>query len=127
MVFLYGCIFYCTQLIVWNIRKVKARMGTWAASLNIPELLEFEPSRLNSHRFWRATEDIISEKQLQKERKSHRQIDTELLNSIPQFLHLEDKPKKSQTTVMASGVQNAMTHRDEQQQFNSAYCFSIIS
>jgi len=49
----------------------KQRMGQWAAKTVLPELLDFDPSRLNSKSFWYVTDDVISEKQLRKARKEN--------------------------------------------------------
>ena len=48
----------------------KEQMGTWAASTVLPELLSFDPKKLNSKSFWYATDDVISESKLKGARKS---------------------------------------------------------
>lgn len=47
----------------------KEQMGKWAAKTVLPDLLGFDPKRLNSKTFWYATDDVISEKGLKKRRK----------------------------------------------------------
>jgi len=46
----------------------KRRMGTWAASTILPDLLGFDPTRLTRQTFWYATDDILSEKELRERR-----------------------------------------------------------
>ena len=58
------------------------RIGTWAASTILPQLLGIEPHRLNSRRFWRATEDINCCKTLYKKRQNHPEINSVLFVGI---------------------------------------------
>lgn len=62
----------------------KQRMGTWAASTVLPDLLGFDPQRLNSQTFWYATDDILSEKELRERRKKHPELKEDL------FVGLDD-------------------------------------
>lgn len=47
----------------------KEKMGEWAAGTVLPDLLNFDTKKLNSKSFWYATNDVISEKELQEERE----------------------------------------------------------
>lgn len=60
----------------------KERMGDWAAKTVLPDLLGFSPLKLNSKSFWYATDDVISEKELQLRRKDDEKISEELLAGL---------------------------------------------
>jgi len=60
----------------------KEKMGDWAAKTVLPDLLGFSPGKLNSKSFWYATDDVISEKELQKRRKEDEKISGELLAGL---------------------------------------------
>ncbi|HEO72708.1 MAG TPA: IS1634 family transposase, partial [Candidatus Hydrogenedentes bacterium] len=62
----------------------KARMGDWAAGTVLPTVLGFDPKRLNSQTFWYATDDVISERELNERRKEHPDLDDAL------FVGLDD-------------------------------------
>lgn len=62
----------------------KEQMGKWAQGTVLPDLLDFDPKRLNSKSFWYATDDVISEKELRERRKESSELDDEL------FVGLED-------------------------------------
>jgi len=63
----------------------KQQMGKWAKNTVLPELLHFDPERLNSKSFWYATDDVISEKELRRRREEKPEIEEEL------FAGLDDK------------------------------------
>lgn len=63
----------------------KEKMGAWAQRTVLPDLLGFDPKRLNSKSFWYATDDVISEKELRERREENPDIDDEL------FVGLDDK------------------------------------
>jgi len=48
----------------------KEKMGEWAAKTVLPEIMGFDPQKLNSKSFWYATDDVISQKELEKARKT---------------------------------------------------------
>ena len=48
----------------------KEKMGEWAAGTVLPDLLDFDAKKLNSKSFWYATDDVISEKEIQEERNA---------------------------------------------------------
>ena len=43
----------------------KEQMGSWTQKTILPEVFDFDPRALNSQSFWYATEDVISESELQ--------------------------------------------------------------
>lgn len=62
----------------------KERMGTWATKTVLPDLLGFDPKQLNSKSFWYATDDVVSEKELQERRKEQPDLNDDL------FVGLDD-------------------------------------
>jgi transposase len=60
----------------------KEKMGQWAEKTILPELLDFVPQKLNSKSFWYATNDIISEKELNDRREQSPQITEDLKTGI---------------------------------------------
>jgi len=48
----------------------KNKMDKWAEKTVLPELMEFDPKKLTSQNYWYVTDDVISEKELQENRKS---------------------------------------------------------
>ncbi len=62
----------------------KEQMGKWAKGTVLPDLLEFDPARLNSKSFWYATDDVISEKELRERREEHPELEDAL------FVGLDD-------------------------------------
>jgi transposase len=63
----------------------KEKMGTWAGRTVLPDLLGFDPKRLNSKSFWYATDDVISEKELSERREENPGLEDEL------FVGLDDE------------------------------------
>lgn len=57
--------FYLTIINRLQHATSKEQMGTWAEKTILPELYDFDPRVLNSQSFWYATEDVISEAELQ--------------------------------------------------------------
>jgi hypothetical protein len=60
----------------------KAQMGKWAQKTVLPDLLSFDPTRLDSKSFWYATDDVISEKKLCEKREKNPELDDELFAGI---------------------------------------------
>ena len=48
----------------------KEKMGEWAAKTVLPEIMGFDAKKLNSKSFWYATDDVISQKELEKTRET---------------------------------------------------------
>lgn len=62
----------------------KQQMGKWAKATILPELLDFDPEKLNSKTFWYVTDDIISERELRERRERTPELEDEL------FVGLDD-------------------------------------
>jgi transposase len=60
----------------------KEKMGTWAASTVLPELLVFDPKKLNSKSFWYATDDVISQAELEDGRELNKNKDDDVFVQI---------------------------------------------
>ena len=60
----------------------KEKMGNWATGTILPDILNFDPSKLNSKSFWYASDDVISEKELQDKREEKPEIKKEVLTGI---------------------------------------------
>ena len=56
----------------------KQKIGEWAATTILPDLLQFDPKRLTSKTFWYSTDDVISEKELKERRKKQPELNDEL-------------------------------------------------
>jgi len=81
----------------------KQRMGEWAATTILPDLLDFDPKRLNSKTFWYVTDDVVSEKELRERRKKQPELTEDL------FVGLDDSVFR---TIEASLTQNLQCHYD---------------
>ena len=62
----------------------KEQMGKWAKGTVLPDLLGFDPRRLNSKSFWYATDDVISERDLRERREENPELEDEI------FVGLDD-------------------------------------
>lgn len=60
----------------------KEKMGKWASKTVLPDLLDFDPKKLNSKSFWYATDDIINEKELQAKRKVKDNLSDDVFTNI---------------------------------------------
>ena len=60
----------------------KEKMGEWASKTVLPDLLDFNPKKINSKSFWYATDDVISEKELRKGRKQKQNIEEDVFTNI---------------------------------------------
>jgi len=60
----------------------KEKMGEWASGTVLPDLLDFDPKKLNSKSFWYATDDVISEKELQAGRKVKENLSDDVFTNI---------------------------------------------
>lgn len=71
----------------------KQRMGKWAAGTVLPEVLDFDPKRLDSKSFWYATDDVISERELRERRKENPQLEDDLFVGLDDtvFVAIEEK------------------------------------
>lgn len=81
----------------------KNKMSRWLKKTILPELMGFDPKKLTSKNFWYATDEVISEKELQKRREKEKgeddlfvgideaiftTIETELFYRIDQLMGL---------------------------------------
>lgn len=60
----------------------KEKMGEWAAKTILPDLLRFNSKVLNSKSFWYATDDVISEKELNIRRQQDHELNDDLFVGI---------------------------------------------
>ncbi len=60
----------------------KEQMGKWASKTILPELLEFNADILNSKTFWYVTDDVISEKEVNKKRLKDPGLNDDLFAGI---------------------------------------------
>ena len=60
----------------------KEKLGKWAGKTILPEILNFDPKKLNSKSFWYATDDVISERELNEHREKNPEITQELKTGI---------------------------------------------
>jgi len=69
----------------------KEKMGEWAAKTVLPDILGFDAKKLNSKSFWYATDDVISQKELEKTRKTQ-DNDNDIFASIDDktFIEIEN-------------------------------------
>ena len=75
----------------------KQKIGEWAATTILPDLLDFDPKRFNSKTFWYVTDDVISEKELQERRRKQPDLQDDL------FAGLEDSTFR---TIEEALIQN---------------------
>jgi len=70
----------------------KERMGQWAEGTVLPDLLGFDPKRLNSKSFWYATDDVISERELRERREANPALEDELFVGLDDavFIRIEE-------------------------------------
>ncbi len=60
----------------------KEKIGEWALSTVLPDLLDFDAKKFNSKSFWYATNDVISEKELQEKRKTKENLLEDVFTNI---------------------------------------------
>lgn len=60
----------------------KEKLGKWAEKTILPEILNFDPKKLNSKSFWYATDDVISERELNDRRDKNPEITEEIKTGI---------------------------------------------
>lgn len=60
----------------------KEKMGTWASKTILPTIVDFSANKLNSKSFWYATDDIISEKELNEKRQENPELTEEVTVGI---------------------------------------------
>jgi hypothetical protein len=75
----------------------KEKMGKWAEKTILPELLNFDSKKLNSKSFWYATDDVISENELNEKRNKNPEITEEIKTGLDDeiFIKIETELVKS--------------------------------
>ncbi|MEA1981671.1 MAG: hypothetical protein U9N54_11970, partial [candidate division Zixibacteria bacterium] len=75
----------------------KEKLGKWAEKTILPEILNFDPKKLNSKSFWYATDDVISERELNDRREKNPEITEELKTGIDDeiFIKIEKELVKN--------------------------------
>jgi len=70
----------------------KEKMGKWAEKTILPELLNFDSKKLNSKSFWYATDDVISENELNEKREKNPEITEEIKTGLDDeiFIKIEN-------------------------------------
>ncbi len=71
----------------------KEKMGIWASKTILPNLMDFDASKLNSKSFWYATDDVISESDLEKQRIANPDLENEILTGINDSIFKEIEKK----------------------------------
>lgn len=71
----------------------KQQMGKWAKGTILPELLDFDPAKLNSKTFWYVTDDVISEQELRERREETPELEEELFVGLDDtvFVRIENQ------------------------------------
>ncbi|MEW6235071.1 MAG: IS1634 family transposase [Candidatus Omnitrophota bacterium] len=85
----------------------KRRMGEWAQTTILPDLLGFDPQRLTSKTFWYAADDVISERELRERRRKEPDAADDL------FAGLDDSTFR---TIEEELLQNLPSHYDLSQE-----------
>ncbi|MCP3932473.1 MAG: IS1634 family transposase [Bacteroidetes bacterium] len=69
----------------------KEKMGDWSATTVLPELMGFDPKKMNSKSFWYATKDVIDESALQKARRNNKRQENDIFaqTNTEIFRHIE--------------------------------------
>jgi len=67
----------------------KEKMGKWAEKTILPEILDFNASKLNSKSFWYATDDVISEKKLKDKREENPKLKEEIFTGIDSSIFMQ--------------------------------------
>ena len=60
----------------------KEQMGAWAAKTVLPQILGFDPKKLNSKTFWYVTDDLLCESDLKKVREESPDLKNDLFAGI---------------------------------------------
>ena len=81
----------------------KQRMGAWAETTILPDLLDFDPKRLSSKTFWYVTDDVISEKELRERRRTQPELTEDL------FVGLDDSVFR---TIEEELIRTLQSHYD---------------
>lgn len=90
----------------------KEKMGEWAAGTVLPDLLNFDAKRLNSKSFWYATNDVISEKELQEEREVAKESSEDIFAGINGSIFKVIERKLVQNIIQLYNISSDITLYD---------------
>jgi transposase len=90
----------------------KEKMGKWASGTVLPNLLDFDAKKLNSKSFWYATDDVISEKELQEERKVAEDLSEDVFTNINDSAFKEIEKKLVQNIMQLYNISPDVTLYD---------------
>lgn len=90
----------------------KEKMGKWASGTVLPDLLGFDAKKLNSKSFWYATDDVISEKELQKDRKTKVDLSEDIFTNINDSTFKEIEKKLVQNIIQLYEISPEVTLYD---------------
>jgi len=71
----------------------KEKMGAWASKTVLPELIDFDATKLNSKSFWYSTDDIINEKDLKERRTANPYLNDTIYTGINDTIFKEIEKK----------------------------------
>jgi transposase len=90
----------------------KEKMGEWAAGTVLPDLLNFDTKKLNSKSFWYATNDVISEKELQEEREVAKESSEDIFAGINGSIFKVIERKLVQNIIQLYNISSDITLYD---------------
>ena len=90
----------------------KEKMGEWASGTVLPDLLDFDPTKLNSKSFWYATDDVISEKELQEARGTREDLPGDVFTGINDSTFKEIESKLVQNIIRLYKISPEVTLYD---------------
>ena len=75
----------------------KEQMGKWAEKTILPQLLDFNATKLNSKSFWYASDDVMSEKELKDRRHKQPEIAEDIFTGLDDsiFMQIEKEVVKN--------------------------------
>lgn len=98
----------------------KRRIGDWAATTILPDLLGFDPKRFNSKTFWYVTDDVLSEKELQERRREQPGLGDDL------FVGLDDSTFRTIEECLINNLQSRYDLSDEVLFYDTTNFFTYI-
>ena len=90
----------------------KEKMGKWASGTVLPDLLNFDAKKLASKSFWYATDDVISEKELQEGRKTKEDLSADIFTNINDSTFKEIEKKLVQNIMQLYEISPDVTLYD---------------
>jgi transposase len=86
----------------------KNKMSPWLKKTVLPQLLDFDPKKLTSKSFWYATDDIISEKEMQRRRETKETEDPDQDQDQDIIAGIEDATFNAIETELFHSIDNLM-------------------